>query len=90
MKGILFFILFICILLSGCCVPTAEKTMKPQKEETGKTEASITEEGLKDPYGKYTLETADVEVWFYDDHFVYFDRDRKVVKNYETIDTDSH
>ncbi|MCM8777569.1 MAG: hypothetical protein NC905_04835 [Candidatus Omnitrophica bacterium] len=89
MKVILFFIMCIFIILSGCCIPLKEQKTQKQKEETGRRETSITEEGLNDPYGKYTLETADVEVWFYDGHFIYFDRDRKVIKNYETIDREN-
>ena len=89
MRYILSFLLFMCIILSGCCVSTQRKTVHQQKEATVETEISANKEP-KDPYGKYTLETADVEVWFQDDNFEYFDRDRKVVKNYETIDTDSH
>ncbi|MCM8760289.1 MAG: hypothetical protein NC832_01005 [Candidatus Omnitrophica bacterium] len=76
-----FLVAVCCLLFSGCLAGVKKEQKKTQKEE-------ILPES-KEPYGKYTLETADVEVWFYDTHFVYFDRDRKVSKNYETIERDS-
>ena len=35
---------------------------------------------LGTPYGKYVSESKMMEVWFYDDFFVGFDKDGKVVK----------
>lgn len=81
MKGLLFFTICLCTLFSGCLTGIKTAQQPAQKEEV------LPE--TKDPYGKYSLETADVEVWFYDNCFIYLDRGRKVLKTYEGIDRSS-
>ncbi|MDD3725786.1 MAG: hypothetical protein PHI44_01125 [Candidatus Ratteibacteria bacterium] len=73
-------------LLCSCAFTCKNST---EVKKTQEKEGYTAEEVMDNPYGKYTLETADVQVWFYDKGYVYFDREEKAVRNYKTIDTDS-
>ncbi|MBN1445432.1 MAG: hypothetical protein JW957_04935 [Candidatus Omnitrophica bacterium] len=35
------------------------------------------------PYAKYRMETGDIEIWFYDDFYLVFDKDAVSMKDYE-------
>ncbi|MCX8083004.1 MAG: hypothetical protein N3D17_06395 [bacterium] len=84
MRYILFVIFLVCFILSGCCV---HREVIQQQKETTTLSSSIENKSIN-PYGKYSLETADVQVWFYDNHFIYLDRNKQVVKPYTTFDTE--
>lgn len=82
MKRTIVWVFSICAiaLISGCSITGEKKTVLQQKE-------SISEEKMQEPYGKYSLETADIQVWFYDNEYVYFDRGEKVIRKYKSIDS---
>ncbi len=93
----IFGLLFLC----GCtCISNNTIENTPSQENTFQTKepvvreieptSSTEHEHQEEPYGKYNLETADIQWWFYDNHYVYFDGEHKVLKTYETIDTDSN
>lgn len=95
-------LLFGLLLLCGCACVSKQTTESTQsapclyenrcmaKRFSEDTSSPERKPQAEEPYVTYNLETANFQVWFYDNHYVYSDGDNKVTKNYTTIDTDSN